>query len=144
VRDDFVLIIADRNRHVREFLRREFMAEGYRVRVARDGQELLNMINGDDPPHLVIVDLEIPFAGGGSLLESLQRSASHLPVVIHSFLTDQFNQLDGEHSAAVVEKCENTAYLKTAVEEMLRKYYPHRFASAGKAERLEGIETPRQ
>lgn len=37
----FTLLIADRNRNVREFLKRELIAEGYGVKVARNGQEIL-------------------------------------------------------------------------------------------------------
>ena len=127
VTDEFVLIIADRNKHVREFLRRELMAEGYRIHVAKDDRELLRMIDGDDPPDLVILDLEIPFSGGLSILEKLQGRASPLPVVIHSFLTEPMSGLNGKHTAAIVEKCENTDFLKAAVEDMLRRFYPHRF-----------------
>jgi len=127
VTDEFVLIIADRNKHVREFLRRELMAEGYRIHVAKDDRELLRMIDGDDPPDLVILDLEIPFSGGLSILEKLQGRASPLPVVIHSFLTEPMSGLHSGHTAAIVEKCENTDFLKTAVEDMLRRFYPNRF-----------------
>ena len=38
------ILIADRNRHVRDFLRRELGAEGYQVEVARDGREVLGRI----------------------------------------------------------------------------------------------------
>ena len=130
--DEFVLIIADRNKHVREFLRRELMAEGYRVYVAKDDRELLRMIDGDDPPDLLILDLDIPFSGGLSILDKLQGRPSPLPVVVHSFLTEPMAGLDDRHTAAVVEKCENTDFLKSAVEDMLRRFYPHRFGSKDK------------
>ena len=55
------ILLADRNRHVRDLLRRELSAEGYVVEVARDGREVLERLNGDDPPHLLILDLEIPY-----------------------------------------------------------------------------------
>jgi CheY-like chemotaxis protein len=54
-------LIADRNRHVRDFLRRELTAEGYQVEMAADGREVLSRIEGADPPHLLILDLEIPY-----------------------------------------------------------------------------------
>ena len=46
--DKFTILIADRNRHVREFLRRELMAEDYCVEVAKDGREVLLMITAEN------------------------------------------------------------------------------------------------
>lgn len=37
----FTILIADRNSNVREFLKREMMTEGYRVRLAKDSREVL-------------------------------------------------------------------------------------------------------
>jgi len=54
------ILIADRNRHVRDLLRREFAAEGYRVQVAKDGQEVMNISN-EEAPDLFIMDSELPF-----------------------------------------------------------------------------------
>ena len=60
--DDFILLIADRNRNVREFLRREFTSEGYRVAVARDGEEVLESLRRAEPPHVLVLDPEIQFS----------------------------------------------------------------------------------
>jgi CheY-like chemotaxis protein len=35
VEKEFKILVADRNQRVREFLKRELMAEGYRVRLAK-------------------------------------------------------------------------------------------------------------
>ena len=82
------ILIADRNRHVREFLRRELSAEGYQVEVARDGREVLGRINGDDPPHLLILDLEIPYLDELEVWARLKDRQPPLPVVIHTFLPE--------------------------------------------------------
>lgn len=57
MRDSFTILIADRNRHVRELLRREFEADGYRVRLARDDRQVLTVINSAEPLDLLILDL---------------------------------------------------------------------------------------
>jgi FixJ family two-component response regulator len=82
------ILIADRNRHVRDFLRRELSAEGYRVEVARDGREMLGRINGEDPPHLLILDLEIPYLDEPEVWSRLKDRQPALPVVIHTFLPE--------------------------------------------------------
>jgi CheY-like chemotaxis protein len=128
VYDKFTILIADRNRHVREFLRRELIAEDYCVEVAKDGREVLIMINAEKPPDLLILDLDIPFVGGLAILESLQDRFPPLPVVIHSFLTEYSNHPVVQRAATFVEKRGNIDRLKSAVVDVLRKSYPHRFS----------------
>jgi DNA-binding response OmpR family regulator len=41
VEKEFKILIADRNQHVREFLKRELMAEGYRVGLAKMSRKFL-------------------------------------------------------------------------------------------------------
>src|SRR4030043_86469 len=82
------ILIADRNRHVRDFLRRELSAEGYRVEVARDGREGLGRINGEDPPHPLILALEIPSLDDRGVGFRLKERQPALPVVIHTFLPE--------------------------------------------------------
>lgn len=112
------ILIADRNRHVREFLRRELQAEGYRVDAARDAREVLQLLNGPNPPDLVILDLELPYVAELKVLELLHEQLPSLPVVIHSFPPES-----GEHlpeAAAFLVKQEDTKHLKEVVAELLR------------------------
>ena len=127
---EFTILIADRNRHVREFLRRELLADEYRVEVAKDGRELLMMIDVDKPPDLLILDLDIPFVGGVVLLERLKDQVPSLPIVIHSFLTEYSNHPAVQQAAAFVEKRGNIDRLKAVVVDVLRKRYPNRFQPA--------------
>lgn len=111
------ILIADRNRHVREFLRRELMAEGYLVEVARDGREVLEMINGEARPVLLILDLELPYLTEFKVFEFLQEKMPSLPVVIHSFLPESEEHLPG--AVTFLEKREDTDLLKEVVAELL-------------------------
>ncbi len=126
------ILIADRNRHVREFLRRELGAEGYQVEVARDGRELLSLICGDDPPHLVILDLEIPYLDELEIWTRLQDRQPPLPVVIHTFLPEFPTQLTVPLAAAFLEKKGDTDELKAVVAEVIHRYYPQQFARLSK------------
>lgn len=128
--DTFNILIADRNRHVREFLRRELMAEGYRVQLAKDDKELLSMI-AMEAPDLLILDLEIPYGGGLAVLNNLQHHHPPVPVVIHTFLTEYANHPVIQEQGSFVEKMANTDVLKAAIREMLKKRYPHKFGILG-------------
>ena len=118
------ILIADRNRHVRDFLRRELSAEGYEVEVARDGREVLSRINGEDPPHLLILDLEIPYLDEPEVWARLKDRQPALPVVIHTFLPEYPTNLTLPIAAAFLEKKGDTDLLKTVVAEVIEKHYP--------------------
>ena len=124
----FRILIADRNRHVREFLRRELISEGYQVRMAKDDRELMSMIDLE-APDLLILDLEIPFGGGLAVLQRYRDRNPPLPVVIHTFLTEYENHPVVREQASFVEKMANTDILKAAIREMLKKSYPLKFQS---------------
>ncbi len=126
------ILISDSNRHVREFLRRELGAEGYEVEVARDGRELLALICGAEPPHLVLLDLEIPYLDELEIWSRLNDRQPPLPVVIHTFLPEYPTHLAVPQAAAFLEKKGDTDELKAVVAEVLDKYYPRQFARASK------------
>ena len=127
----FRILIADRNRHVREFLKREFREAGFRVQVARDCSEVLMMVDVSDPPDLLILDLEMPPGRSIQILENMQARIPPLPVVIHAFLAEYVNQPSLRQAAALVEKRGNTDRLKTTVMEVLKRHYPERLHYAG-------------
>lgn len=128
--DQFTILIADRNPHVREFLRRELMAEGYQVQVARNGREVLRMTDVDDPPELLILDLDMPYVSGLTILEELENRKSPLPVMIHTFRMEYEKHPAVQRAASFWEKRgDNIDGLKATVTQVLRKYYPRRFLS---------------
>lgn len=123
----FRILIADKNRHVREFLRREFREAGFRAQVAKDCAEVLMMVDVNQPPHLLILDLEMPPGQSLQILERMQSRVPPLPVVIHAFLAEHVNQPALRHAAALVEKRGDTDRLKAAVIEVLKRNYPDKF-----------------
>jgi DNA-binding NtrC family response regulator len=118
------ILIADRNRHVRDFLRRELTAEGYQVEVAADGREVLSWINDKDPPHLLILDLEIPYLDEADVWEKLKEIQPPLPLVIHTLLPQYPTNLTLPMASAFLEKEGDTDLLKSVVAEVINKFYP--------------------
>ena len=126
----FTILIADRNPHVRDFLRRELISAGYRVQLAKDGREVLRMTRADEPSELLILDLDMPYVSGLTILEELQNRKSSLPVVIHTLLTEHAKHPAVQRAAGFWEKRgDNIDGLKATVTQVLRKYYPRRFLS---------------
>jgi two-component system, OmpR family, response regulator MprA len=118
------ILVADRNRNVRELLRRELRAEGYAVEVARDGREVWLSIKSDHPPHLLILDLEIPYLE--DLLEKarFREDGISLPLIIFSFLPDEGETPSVPNAAAFLEKKADMDRLKAVVAEVIGKFYP--------------------
>ncbi len=126
--DKFTLLIADRNRNVREFLRREFSADGYAVKLAKDDRELLNIIETDASGDLLILDPDMPYFGGSEVLEYLRNRIPSLPVVVHTFQTDCSAHEAVKNVAAFLEKKgTNIDHLKAVVRAVLQRCYPKRF-----------------
>jgi CheY-like chemotaxis protein len=124
VANKYKILIADRNRHVRDFLRRELTAEGYLVEVAADGREILSRIDGTDPPHLLILDLEIPYLDEPEVWARLKDCQPPLPCVIHTLLPQYPTNLTLPQAVAFLEKRGDTDHLKAVVAEVIGKYYP--------------------
>jgi len=116
----FTILIADRNPNVRELLKREMLAEGYRVRLARDSREVLKWVFSQAPLDLLILDLDLPDAGEVEILEQINDRIPQLPVVLHSFRTDHANYPEALITAVFVEKQGNSVeHLKKVVSKML-------------------------
>jgi len=123
----FTILIADRNRHVREFLKREMVAEGYHILLAKSGQEALKCIYDHNKPlDLLILELDLPDIGGLSILEKLQDRIPTLPVVVHTYLSEYLNHRAVLNAAAIVEKKGNSIdHLKKAVSYTLGVFSPN-------------------
>jgi len=106
VEKEFTILIADRNRHVREFLLRELTADGYRVKLARNGEETLKTVYDQEPLHLVILDPD--FADRSDILEKIQDRIPALPVVVHTLSPERLEGLWLSDTVTIVEKRGNS------------------------------------
>ncbi|MFZ0931120.1 MAG: response regulator [Syntrophobacteraceae bacterium] len=134
----FTILVADKNRNVRDFLRRELSAEGYEVVVAGDGGKILAQIESENGVDLLVFDLETPGADSSKIFEKTQNRRPPLPVVIHTFLTEEserdFSLNKGE---IYIEKSGNIEHLKTAIADMLNRFYPDQPLDAGPADQAQ-------
>lgn len=118
--DEVTILIADRNPHVRKFLQRELAADGFQVLMAKDGREVLRLLDEDKQPDLLVLDLEIPHVSGLDILKKLQDRKPPVPVVVHTFLTEFANHPVVQQAAAFVEKTgDNIDNLKAVILEVL-------------------------
>ena len=83
VLEEKVVVLADDSISVRKFVGRMLEKAGYRVKLASDGMEALEIIRLSTC-NLLITDLEMPRTNGFELLALLQEQphSSHIPVVV--------------------------------------------------------------
>ena len=119
---EFTILIADRNRNVREFLKREMIEAGYSVRVAGNGREVLKWVYNYEPIDLLILDPDLPDASELSILEKIEDRIPTLPVVVHAFSSDYVNNPSVmDNTIAFVEKNGSSIeHLKKVIFELLR------------------------
>lgn len=113
------ILLADRNRHVREFLRRELAEDGYRVGVARDAQEILDLLAHGEIPDLLILDLEIPYLAEVQLLQQLRTHYPALPVLIYSFQPEDPQEFPVGPGVFFLEKADDPHRLKDTIASLL-------------------------
>ena len=117
---NFSILIADRNPHVRRLLERELKADGYQVRVADNGREVLEWAYRLQPLDLIILDLDLPDIDEQTLFGNLQDRIPVLPIIIHSFQPEGMKLSVNYRHAVFVEKGENSIEkLKKAVSNIL-------------------------
>ncbi|MBW2574620.1 MAG: response regulator [Deltaproteobacteria bacterium] len=135
MKKEFNLLIADRNPHVRKFLRREMTAEGYQVRLAKSAREVLNRVYSSEPFDLIILDPDLSDASEVNLFERLEDRIPALPIVIHGFLIDYQESSTVNRSATFVPKQGNSSEtLKKVVYELLLKSHPKSLKTHAKSQ----------
>lgn len=79
------VLVVDDEPTVREFLKETLVAEGFRVLLARDGREGLQMAV-DREPDMIILDLMMPQVSGFDVIRQLKRHpiAAQIPIIIYT------------------------------------------------------------
>jgi len=127
MKENFTLLIADRNRNIREFLQRELVTDGFRVLLACDGRQVVKIIE-KEAPDLLIVDFDIPYADELRVFEQLQDEHQLIPLLVHTLPPGDTTNSFIQRAAGVVEKDgNNITNLKDTITQVLRKHYPYRF-----------------
>ena len=92
----YSLLVVDDNEMNRDMLSRRLRRQGYRVEVAVDGRQALDMLSQEEF-NLVLLDIMMPEMNGYQVLERLKadQKLHHIPVIMTSSLDD----MDG------IDKC---------------------------------------
>ena len=138
----FTILIADKNRHIREFLQRELEAEGYTTRMTNDGREVVRLVE-QELPDLIILDLEIPYLDGPAILDYLHNNKWQIPVIVYAFSLADMDAAAIHYPVVFIEKGGKTSKgLKVEIESLLAQCSPHRMSSAKDAPKASCGKSP--
>ena len=84
MKEKFIILVADRNKHIRELLKRELSDDGYQVILAKTVAEVVTIVSSVDPIHLIVIDDDLPDGGLVDIMLKLKGRLDRIPVVHHS------------------------------------------------------------
>ena len=132
MKDKFTILIADRNRNVRNFLGREMTAAGYRVRLAENAREVIKWTFHHDPLDLIILDPDLPDSDDSRVLDIVLDRIPAVPVIVHTHLAEDKSDARLMRNVVFVEKRGiSVERLKHVVFETLMGDQPHPPRQAG-------------
>ena len=120
MQNESIILIADRNPRIRDFVERELRVEGYRVYTAENVSQLLHWLTPGHLPDLLILDPDLP---GGAAQENIWPQLARnprLPVVFHCMSADIPMPMPQMACAVLIEKSANSIdLLKRQIELLL-------------------------
>ena len=122
MKKEFTILVADRNPHVRKFLERELSLEGFRVLLAENANMILRKSHHPEPIDLIIIDSDYFDGSQGALIEQLQNRIPMLPVVIHSFQSDdELYSADDGYTIFIEKREDSIEQLKKIANDIFQK-----------------------
>ncbi len=114
------ILIADRNPHIRDFLRRELTACGYNIRQVQNGKELLKLIYSRNRIDLLVLDPEVPGVEAIELARKIVDRIPQLPVVLfYTRGNDDISEYNAGHVFLVEKNGQSIDTLKAVIQDIL-------------------------
>jgi len=115
------ILVSDRNRHVRNYLRRELIQEGYHVYEAKDAPEVMRLALSNRPLDLLVLDPELPYFSAVEIMAAVKARPTYVPIVVHAFDVEEMNRtLESIADAVVAKQGDNIDSLKHTIAELLK------------------------
>jgi DNA-binding response OmpR family regulator len=97
------VLIVDDDDATRSAERAVLTEDGFRVTEARDGEEAMRAIQ-NDPPALVVLDIQMPGVDGPSFARDLRMTLKRVPLVILTGVEDPKHEADRCNAEAYLSK----------------------------------------
>lgn len=114
------ILVADRNPHIRKFLKRELAGAGYNVWIAENAKELLRHVYGNRQINLLVLDPDFPGIDATDLYQKLAVQQPQLPVVLHGISrTDDHVDVAGKSVLRIEKNGSSVEVLKQTIRDIL-------------------------
>ena len=77
------ILVVDDDRYLRRLYKSELEAEGYRILLAENGTQAIELVN-DESPDAVVMDIRMPEADGLEAMARILRERRWTPVILNS------------------------------------------------------------
>src|SRR5579863_4762127 len=120
------VVVGDDSLDDRSYLETLLQSQGYEVKLAEDGDEVLQCLEHDGPVSRVLLDLLVPRKGGLETLRELRRRYNGLPVILMSGVPvpNSVRETIRFHKAVYLEKPILPEHLASAVQDLFGKDRP--------------------
>ncbi len=102
--NEHIILVADRNPRIRDFMERELRVEGYRVNAVETVAQLLHRLTRGTLPDLLVLDPDLPGGGAEDHVWPVLTRHSHLPVVFHCLAANIPMPMPRMRCTVIVEK----------------------------------------
>jgi two-component system, NtrC family, response regulator GlrR len=113
------ILSIDDEAEIREMLREVLTSKGYRVSTAAEPEQARKIIK-EDPPQLIIMDLQIEEGDGFVLIEEIKRLGPDIPILLLTGALFDRNIVRDTIEKKVSRYLDKTASLSTIVSEIER------------------------
>jgi CheY-like chemotaxis protein len=111
------IILAERNRHIRELLARELAEEGYTVASCGLGKDAVALALGQ--ADALVLDADLPDIAAQIVVGRVRQVRPGLPIVVHAHQADEAALCLAHDRVTVVAKGADPARLKQALRQAL-------------------------
>jgi len=117
-----LILIADPNPFVRSLLTRELTAEGYQTVEAGNSKEIFDQLNVENPPDLMVIEIDLPVSIGLNALERVQNLVPHIPQIVYTLFTDYENHPTVQKADDFIEKNEDLHDLLYSISAIIENF----------------------
>lgn len=125
MKNEYVILVVDRNPRIRNFLQRELRSEGYRVYTAESVDQLKHWFHRHSRLDALVIDPDMPGLGTKVQLDDLLPTRPKLAVIFHCLIKDGFALRAPGRALAFIEKSgESVDQLKHQLRTILAESVP--------------------